>query len=147
MVRLVQVSPLQSPPTSAPADDIGKAGPPLPALPPLPVPAPPESLPIPTFRPYLSPSEVTTPPHVLSPVELVMEDEEAADSGPIRGTARLVIYVGESGRADKVEIESSTLPAAVTDRAIQRFSDANYAPATLSQTPVRAWLRVELWAE
>lgn len=88
---------------------------------------------------YYPPAEVTQRPHVASPIDTsVVDDEEGA------GKAVLVLYINEQGKVDKVETESSHLSERLNALVAQQFGSARFLPAEKDGQPVKSRLRIEV---
>jgi len=88
---------------------------------------------------YYPPAEVTQRPHVASPIDTsVVDDEEGA------GKAILVLYINEQGKVDKVETESTHLSERLNALVAQQFGSARFLPAEKDGQPVKSRLRIEV---
>jgi len=88
---------------------------------------------------YYPPAEVTQRPHVASPIDTsVVDDEEGA------GKAILVLYINEQGKVDKVETESTHLSERLNALVTQQFGSARFLPAAKDGQPVKSRLRIEV---
>jgi len=88
---------------------------------------------------YYPPAEVTQRPHVASPIDTsVVDDEEGS------GKAILVLYINEQGKVDKVETESTHLSERLNALVAQQFGSARFLPAEKDSQPVKSRLRIEV---
>lgn len=88
---------------------------------------------------YYPPAEVTQRPHVASPIDTsVVDDEEGS------GKAILVLYINEQGKVDKVETESTHLSERLNALVAQQFGSARFLPAEKDGQPVKSRLRIEV---
>lgn len=90
---------------------------------------------------YLDPGEVTRRAMILRDI--------APDPPGLhgrRGPARIVLslYINESGRVDRVEVESPEPDAAVRSAIVESFLAATFRPAEKDGSPVKSRMRIEV---
>jgi hypothetical protein len=96
------------------------------------------------FFGYYAPADVAYPAHVLSPIELYLDQYRDLLAAPANNHASLRIYINADGHADEVIVESSDFPVHVLAEALQQFRQARYLPAIRNDEQVKSWLRIEL---
>lgn len=89
---------------------------------------------------YLRPSELTSRPVPIDSIEPQPLPATASKSG--RVIARVLI--NESGRADRVVIESADPPGVFDDSVVSAFGSARYRPGMLGGQAVKSQMRVEV---
>ena len=92
---------------------------------------------------FLDPSRLTEPPKPLDepPVHLLLPMMARP------GVANLVLYIDEAGTVTQVEIDSSTLPPAINERAAALFGAVRFSPGRIDGTAVKTRVRITFGAE
>jgi hypothetical protein len=63
------------------------------------------------------------------------------------GVAKLVLYIDQSGSVTSVEVDSTTLPAEATRRAVLVFSGVRFSPGRIGGLAVRSRVSITVGAE
>lgn len=87
---------------------------------------------------YFDPSRLTEPPRPLEepPVHRLLPMMARP------GVVHLVLYIDEVGTVTSVEIDSSTLPAAVNERAAELFRAVRFSPGRIDGMAVKTRVRI-----
>lgn len=91
---------------------------------------------------YFRRAELTVPPEPLE--EAVLPPELAADTGALRGTVVLRVFLGASGQVERVAVEHSTLAAAVEEPVVTVLARLRFRPGEIEGVPVSSETRLEL---
>ncbi|HEY8607814.1 MAG TPA: energy transducer TonB [Noviherbaspirillum sp.] len=89
--------------------------------------------------PYLPSKELDVPPQPASPVVVPFPD---AVLDKARVTGVLVLFVGESGRIDRIELGESDLPPAFEKAAIETFMQSRMHPGIKDGRASRARMKI-----
>ena len=92
---------------------------------------------------FFDPSRLTEPPRPLDepPVHLLLPMMARP------GVANLVLYIDEAGTVTQVEIDSSTLPPAINERAAALFGAVRFSPGRIDGTAVKTRVRITFGTE
>ena len=63
------------------------------------------------------------------------------------GQVQLVLYIDESGKIERVEIGSATMPPAAAERVAQIFAAIPFSPGRIDGTAVKTRVRITVGAE
>ncbi len=77
------------------------------------------------------------------PLHAVTPNYPAGIDG-VSGKVTLALYINEKGTVDNAVTQSSDLPVAFEEEALQAFARARYAPGLIAGKPVRATFIVEI---
>lgn len=90
---------------------------------------------------YLSPGELTRRARILEDIEA---SPEGLKENPGSGKIILVLFIGETGSVDRVELESSQLDEPFPSYFSHRFLSARFAPAERDGVSVKSRMRIEV---
>lgn len=90
---------------------------------------------------YLDPKELTRRARVLEDIEPSPDELEGR---PGSGKIVLVLFISETGKVDRVELESSRLEEPFPSSLSRQFLAARFAPAERDGIPVKSRMRVEV---
>ncbi|AXS79414.1 hypothetical protein HYN24_04865 [Dechloromonas sp. HYN0024] len=89
---------------------------------------------------YLAPEHVEKLAYVIDVEELPLP----ATTNIPGGAVYLKVLINESGRADKVDVLTSTLPEPYAATLVSAFSQARFSPALVAGLPVKSWRIIEI---
>lgn len=95
---------------------------------------------IPVLR-YLDPKELTRRARVLEDIEPSPDELEGM---PGSGKVILMLFISETGKVDRVEVELSRLEEPFPSSLSRQFLAARFAPAERDGIPVKSRMRVEV---
>jgi hypothetical protein len=92
---------------------------------------------------YFDPSRLTEAPRPLEepPVHLLLRMMARP------GVAQLVLSIDEAGTVTNIEIDSSTLPLAVSERAAAMFGAVRFSPGRIDGVAVKTRVRIRFGTE
>ena len=90
---------------------------------------------------YRSPANLTRPPTPLRFVTVSYPEDQSVAG---RVTARLTLFIDESGNVVRVVVHSHDLPAAFIDAAKRSFEPAKFHPGMVDDRPVKARMTVDV---
>ncbi|MDP2808828.1 MAG: hypothetical protein Q8O34_01625 [Rhodocyclaceae bacterium] len=99
--------------------------------------APPAGMPVPV---YFDAGELTRRATILEDVT----HSDKLQASPGTGKVILVLFISETGRVDRVEVESSRLTDAFQSVISGQFLSARFAPAERDGIPVKSRMRIEV---
>lgn len=88
---------------------------------------------------YYPPTEVTRRPHIASDIDSSDIDDEMGE-----GKSVLILFINETGKVDKVDVETSQLPERLGILVMQQFARARFHPAEKDEQAVKSRLRIEV---
>jgi TonB family protein len=89
---------------------------------------------------FLTADQLTVP---AEPLGAIILDVPQASQLNAPGTLVLKLWIDQSGKVVRTEIEKSDFSPAYSDAVVQVFSNATYAPAQVGGAPVSSILRIE----
>lgn len=90
---------------------------------------------------YFSVTEVSRRPEPLAEID---PNPPGLENQSGSGKVVLDLYIGESGRMDRVDVESTTTGDALAAGIAEEFRQMRFQPAEIDGTPVKSRLRVEV---
>jgi len=92
---------------------------------------------------FFDPSQLTEEPRPLEEPRLDWLQPMLARPG----VTRLILSIDESGSVASVEIDSTTLPLAVAERAAAIFAEVRFSPGRIGSVAVKTRVRITIGAE
>lgn len=91
------------------------------------------------------------PPGELSTKPQAVEEIRFADAGALAdiqsGSLILELFINETGRLDRVRVESGSLPESFQEIVAETFRQALFTPGMKNHVPVKSRLRIEVAVE
>ena len=94
---------------------------------------------------YLGAGELDHAPYPLRRIDL--DPPQAAGGVEYYGKLVFDLYIGRSGRVDRVEMREATLPSEIGERFVAAFREARWQPGRKAGREVRSVKRVEVVLE
>ncbi len=104
--------------------------------------APVEPNPLDRMQAYHTLAELSARPILVTPVELLIPQEQPLFDE--RSHLRMRLLISEEGRVDEVVVDQSTLTPTLQSEVIARFAAARYQPGEIDGQPVRSQILIEV---